>query len=369
MEYPIRVLHVVRYLEQGGIQNLLMNLYRNIDREKIQFDFLVCGQGVFEEEIKNLGGKIYQVSYITEVGEKKYIKELEKFFLEHPEYKIVHSHLNQVSGAVMQACKQANVPIRIAHSHNTNNSNNIVLKGYKRYLQSKINKYATDYLACTKEAAKWLFRKNINKAVLLNNAIETQKFQFSEKNRKEIREKLKIDDEAVVIGNVGRCVKAKNQEFLLDIFAEYKKKNKNAFLIIVGEGILKEKLIKKAKKIDSSIKIIEPTKEIEKYYSAFDYFVFPSKFEGLGIVLIEAQISGLQCFASEKVIPASVKITERLTFINLKQSPTLWAEKIPLNNVYAKERNNIAVRGDSYDIKNIAKQLEEIYIERYKKEK
>ena len=363
MEQPVRILHVVRYLEQGGIQNLLMNLYRNINRNKIQFDFLVCGEGVFDKEVKELGGKIYKIPYITEIGERNYKKEIINFLEKHPEYKIVHSHLNQVSGCVMEAAKKARVPVRIAHSHTTTNSNGKLQKLFKAYLQSKINKNSTDLFACSKEAAKWLFKSKAQEAIIIPNAIDIEKFKFSIVDRNEIRNQLKIPKNCVVLGNIGRFVDAKNHRYLLKIFKEYKKINKNSILLLIGYGKLENKIKKEIKKMNlvDSVRIIEPTKYIQKYYSMFDYFVFPSKYEGLGMVLIEAQISGLKCFASSKVIPNTTKITENIIYIDLEKTPSDWAKQIPVNNDYLKSREDVQVQSEKFDIKKVAKKLESFY--------
>ena len=362
MKYPIRVLHIVRYLEQGGIQNLLMNLYRHIDRNKVQFDFLVCGDGVFDDEVKKLGGRIYQMNYLTDLGTKRYENELIYFFKEHKEYKIIHSHLNEVSGIVMEAAKKAGVPVRIAHSHNTGNNNNFIQKIYKIYLKSKICKNATNLFACSKEAADWLFKRDSNKAIIISNGIDIERFSFEKSSRLEIRKLYGIDEKCVVLGNVGRLIKQKNQIFLLKIFYYYHKINSSSKLFIVGEGNLKVKILNKIRKLglNNYVIIINPTEQIEKYYNAFDFFIFPSLFEGLGMVLVEAQISGLKCFASNHVIPKSTKITDNINYIDLKQNPKEWAEMIPRSNEY--NRINVTIKNDSYDIRKITEKIQKFYL-------
>ena len=366
MKYPIRVLHIVRYLEQGGIQNLLMNLYRHIDRNKVQFDFLVCGDGVFDDEVKKLGGRIYQMNYLTDLGTKRYENELIYFFKEHKEYKIIHSHLNEVSGIVMEAAKKAGVPVRIAHSHNTGNNNNFIQKIYKIYLKSKICKNATNLFACSKEAADWLFKRDSNKAIIISNGIDIERFSFEKSSRLEIRKLYGIDEKCVVLGNVGRLIKQKNQLYLLDIFKCYHEENPNSKFMIVGEGKFKSRIENKIKKLkmEESVFLIKPTKEIEKYYSAFDYFLFPSKYEGLGMVLIEAQVSGLRCFASDKVIHKTTKVSQNIEYINLKSSPSEWANYIPKENNY--NRENVKLNVQEFDIGKISKKLQKFYEEKNK---
>ena len=369
MEYPIRVLHLVRYLEQGGIQNLLMNLYRHIDRNEVQFDFLVCGEGTFDDEVKELGGNIYKIGYITDLGKSKYEDALVKFFRQHSEYKIIHSHLNEVSGAVMEAAKKANVPVRIAHAHNTGNNNNIIQKIYKIYLKRKISKNATDLFACSEEAAKWLYGREYNKSVILNNAIDINRFDFSRTDRNEVRKKYNIADDCVLIGNVGRLLEEKNQLYLLEIFKYYHDKNPNSKLMLIGEGKYEKNIKIKIEelRLGKFVLIIKPTKEIEKYYSSFDYFIFPSKREGLGMVLIEAQVSGLKCFASDKVIPKTTKITKNIDFIDLKKGPQEWAKLIPTSNEYNREK--VIIKDDNYDIRRITEEIQKFYLkEQYENE-
>ncbi len=178
MGSPLRVLHVVVNMNRGGAETLIMNLYRNIDRTKVQFDFLTCKEGVFDSEIHEMGGKIHRIPYVTEVGHSGYVKELDLFFKEHPDYEIVHSHLDKMSGLVLRAAKKAEIPVRIAHSHNTQSEGGIGAKGYKWLVGRYINWNATHMFACSEVAAKWLFGSQAHKASILKNGIECDKFQF-----------------------------------------------------------------------------------------------------------------------------------------------------------------------------------------------
>lgn len=240
----IRVLHVFRNMNLGGSQALVMNIYNKIDRKKVQFDFLVSEDGIYDEEIKKMGGRIYKIPYITKVGQKQFAKELKQFFIKHKEYNIVHSHLNQITGVILEEAKKAGVTNRIAHSHSTNNRNNIIIKLYKSYLQSKIKDSATNLFACSKEAAKWLYKSNSENAKILVNGIDLKEYTFSEEKRKEVRESLKIGQDTIVVGHVGRMDYAKNHMFLLDIFHQYQKINSNSILLLVGDGTLRKKLRK-----------------------------------------------------------------------------------------------------------------------------
>lgn len=335
-----------------------MNLYRNINREKIQFDFLTHREGIFDDEIKKLGGRIYQLDYITKIGYFKYKKQLETFFKKHTEYKTIHVHLNQVSGIVLEVARKQNIRKRIVHSHNTQNTNLFVVKLYKCYLQSKINKNATIRLACSEKAGKWLYKKA--NFTVIPNGIEMEKFRFNTGNRDKIRKELNIANETIVIGNIARFDQQKNHLFLIDVFYEYLKLVNCAMLILIGEGILEENIRSKIKDkgIEDKVKFLGIKKDVEKYYSAFDYFVFPSLYEGLGIVLIEAQASGLKTYTSKGRVPEEAEISDYLKYIPLEENPKQWAQEIGKSNIY--ERKNIKL-SDNYDIRKIVNQIEKIY--------
>ena len=361
---PIRVLHVIGRMKRAGAETLLMNIYRNIDRNKIQFDFIVHDNGEYDEEILKLGGKIYRIKPLSKVGEMRYKKQIEKI-LENGKYLIVHSHINETSGAILQVAKKCKVPVRISHAHSTGNNSNLLYKIYKIYLKKKIPKYATDFFACSNQAAKWLFGKKAKKAVIVNNGIDTKKFEFDKTKRKEKRNEFGIDNETIVIGNIGRLTKTKNQEFLIDIFKELKNKKVNSKLMIVGEGKYYDELIKRVKKykLEEDIIFTGSRNDVQDIINVFDVFVFPSQYEGLGIVLIEAQCNGMQCFASDTV-PKTAKVTENLHYISLKNNAKYWTEKIieEYNACPKRDINAInEVRKNGYDIKLTTKFLEDFY--------
>lgn len=358
---PIRILQIIRQMNQGGAETFIMNVYRNIDRKKVQFDFLVNGKGVFDEEIKKLGGKIYYMNYITEIGQIKYKKQLKIFFKEHSEYTVIHSHIDQVSGIILEAAKEAGVTNRISHSHSTRNTNGIIGKIYKRYLQSKINKNATIKLACGIEAARWLYRKQWKTAITINNGIDIEKYKFSKEKRERIRKELNIDNNTILIGHVGRFSKVKNQEFLVEIFQEYEKNNNNSLLIMVGIGAEKERIEKlvQAKKLENKIKFLGLRQDTDAIYSAMDYMIFPSLYEGISLALIEAQVAGVKILASNTIDP-NTNISKTIQWADIKDEPSKWSEKI-LENKRADRReiNNADFSG--YDINNVAKELQKLY--------
>lgn len=360
MGNPLRVLHVVVNMNRGGAETLIMNLYRNIDRKKVQFDFLTCKPGVFDVEIKKMGGRVYRIPYISDVGHFQYVKGLDDFFLEHKEYEIVHSHLDKMSGLVLKSAKKAGVPVRIAHSHNTRSEGNAITRTYKWFAGRLIEPNSTVRLACSNLAAKWLFD---NKATIIRNGIETDRFEFSIAKRNEIRNKLNIDEKTVVLGHVGRFAKQKNHEFLIDVFHDYLKVNKNSTLLLVGDGPLRKDVENKVKRLDlnSKVKFLGIRKDIDHVLQAMDVFIFPSLHEGLPVSLVEAQGSGLPCLISDKV-SSEVDLGMQLVDFLPIQSTNIWVEKLKKMPRRVKEDVKKQLLDQGYDITSTTKIIENLYL-------
>ena len=214
MTKPVRILHVVVNMNRGGAETLIMNLYRNIDRSKVQFDFLTCKEGVFDSEIKQLGGIVHRIPYVSEAGHFGYIKALNNFFSKYSNYKIVHTHLNKMSGLVVRSAKKFGVKYCITHSHNTGGEGSFLAQSYKWYSGLYIRSNSDFNFACSEAAAKWLFRSKSNDVKLLNNGIEVETFHYSPDVRKMKRNELGIHDSQLVIGHIGRFTKQKNHQFL-----------------------------------------------------------------------------------------------------------------------------------------------------------
>ena len=269
-------------MNQGGVENFIMNFYRKIDKSKIQFDFLVNRKGYFDDEIKKMGGKIYYIPALQKVGQIKYQKNLDTFFQNHNEYKIVHSHLNQVTGLILERAKKANIPVRIAHSHNSKSPKNIVIRCYKNYLGNKIFNSANVYFACSKVAADWLFKGYSEKAIIINNAIDVDKFIYNQEKRKKIRQELNIvNDKMMLIGHIGRFNKQKNHLFLLKIFKDLLNKKDDCMLLLIGEGKLKNKIIKLIHKygLENKVKLLGTRKDVNDILQGIDVLLFPSLYE------------------------------------------------------------------------------------------
>lgn len=325
---PLRVLHVVVNMNRGGAETLLMNLYHTIDRSKIQFDFLTSKEGVFDREIESMGGIIHRIPYITDVGHIEYVRNLNQFF-SRQDYKIIHSHMDKMSGIILREAKKTGVPVRIAHSHNTQSEGGPAAKLYKSYAGSFINN-ATHYFACSNAAAKWLFKWNREKFSVLRNGIKLDNFIFSDEKRAKIREELEITDDEMVIGHVGRFNHQKNHSFLLNIFKELLSINPHSKLILAGDGTLRSQIEKEAKRLQIYEKILflGIRSDIDSLMQGFDIFVFPSLHEGLPLTLIEAQCAGLPCVISNKVTSEVSLGLNLIEFRNLTDSAEIWAETI-----------------------------------------
>lgn len=366
MSKPIRIAQVIGKWVGGGVEAVVMNYYRNIDHNKIQFDFICDSDStnIPYDEIEQLGGKVILISPYQKP--LSYHKELKKV-LEDGEYKIVHSHINALSVFSLFAAKRAKVPVRIAHSHSTTNKAEWKKNMLKQVLKPLSKLFATDYFACTEHAGRWLFgdkeyvKGNIN---LLNNAIDLEKFKYDEKIRKSKRKELGIENNTLVIGHIGRFVQQKNHSFLIDVFEKIHKKNPDSILLLAGQGPLMDEIKDKVNnlKLQDSVKFLGQRSDVSELYQVFDIFLLPSIYEGLGMVLIEAECSGLPCFVS-KDVPEVAKVTNNLDFISLDIKPDIWANKIleKLNN-YKRKDCLKDVQKAGYDIKIEVKKLEEYYV-------
>lgn len=365
---PIRVLQVVTIMNRGGLETMLMNYYRKIDRSKIQFDFIThrSERGHYDDEIEALGGTIYRMSPIKPGNYKKYFIELDEFFEEHKEYKVVHSHINENSGFVLRAAKKAGIKCRIAHNHvsGLGLDYKYLFRMYARFiLKDSVN----NYFACSNEAAKWLFGKDVfekKEVEILKNSIDLDIFKFDKKKADEIKKELKIEDK-FVIGHVGRFNASKNHDFLIDIFNEINKINNNSILLLVGEGNLKNTIMKKVNKLNlnKKVKFLGLRDDIDKIMSAMDVFAFPSKFEAFPVTLVEAQAIGLKCVVSNG-IPKEVNITNKVDFIDLKKDAKIWAEII-CNCSKEKYNSKKIIEDKGYDINKNVEWISNFYLKNY----
>lgn len=363
---PIRVAQIIGKWLGGGVEAVVMNYYRHIDRTKIQFDF-ICDDdstNIPYEEIESMGGRVILIPPYQKV--MKYLKELKRV-LEEGNYKIVHSHINALSVFSLRSAKKASVSVRIAHSHSTTNKIEWKKNLLKNILKPFSKVYATHYFCCTEHAGRWLFGNRTfdeGKVSVLNNAIDLSKFKYNPEIRTLKRKELGINDDMLVIGHIGRFVQQKNHSYVIDIFNEVHKKKNNSVLILVGQGPLQTEIEDKVRKLDlvDSVKFLGQRDDVHELYQVFDIFILPSLYEGLGVVLIEAQCSGCYCLASTEV-PGVAKVTGNIEFMSLGQKPIDWALRILRKETHKKASGcELEIMESGYGIKNEVKKLEYFYL-------
>lgn len=362
---PIRIAQIIGKWVGGGVENVVMNYYRHIDHDKIQFDFFCDDDStnIPYEEIEKMGGKVILIPPYQKVI--KYNKALKNIFNKE-KYKIVHSHINTLSVFPLLAAKQAGIKIRIAHSHSTTNRAEWKKNLLKQVLRPFSKVFATDYFCCSELAGRWLFGNKTydkGKVYLLNNAIDLDKFKYNEKIREEKRKELNLEKNELVVGHIGRFVAQKNHMYVIDVFNEIHKKNKNSILVLVGQGPLMKKVKEKVEKLQlkDSVKFLGQRNDVDELYQTFDVFLLPSLYEGLGMVLIEAQVSGLQCVCS-KEIPEMAKVTDNLEFMDLSLNSKTWAEHIlQLIKNYKRKDCKEEISETGYDIDKEVNKLQNKY--------
>ena len=367
----IRILHVVGTMDLGGAETFIMNLYRNIDRTKYQFDFLCHNriEAKYTDEILSMGGKMYMVEGISHVGFFKYQKNLYDFFKSHPEYQVVHSHQNDLNGIILKQAARAGVKMRVSHSHTEYHYKSFLRKAMFAFFKYNVNRYTTDAFACSKPSGKMLYTSKIRKNFeVIYNGIDTQKFAFNEEKRQAINNEFNLGD-GPVIGHVGRFAPVKNHTFIIDVFNEFLKVYPNAKLILVGTGDTLAKTKDKVKTlgIDANVLFLGSRTDVDCVLSGVDIFLFPSIFEGLPVSVVEAQCSGLKVITSDTISEDTV-ITDLITRMSLNHSAKQWAEKIEkiYNDSRTNKRNEYpkVINEAGFDAKHIADKLVERYLEK-----
>ncbi|MEY8410863.1 glycosyltransferase family 1 protein [Lachnospiraceae bacterium 62-26] len=363
----IRVLHVIGAMGTGGAENMIMNIFRTIDRKKIQFDFVVHSEKrqFYDAEIEELGGKIYHVNKFVIGNGVYYLRWWNNFFKLHNEYIIVHGHINSSAFLYLSVAKKYN-RITIIHSHATNDPA-VSVRNYIFKFFSFFTRYTADYFfACSLSAGMDRFGEKVissNRFEVIENGIDADKFRFNKEKREKIREELGISDNTIVVGHVGRFTRAKNHDFLIRFYKSYRELVFKSELWLVGDGELKKDIQKLAEANDlgDSVRFINVTKQVENYMQAMDVFVFPSIFEGLGIVLIEAQASGLPCIVSEN-IQKEADIGAGIVFqLDLRENMDKWIETVN-RALEMKRKDNIKnIIESGFSIYDSAKKLESLY--------
>lgn len=363
----IRVLHVLGTTNLGGAESRIMELYRSMDRESVQFDFLVHTdkEGHYSREIVSLGGCIYNVPRFNGKNYRTYRKALVEFFDRHHEFAAVHGHMTSTAAIYLPIAKCAGIPITIAHARSAG-----VDRGIKGVV-TKIFRYPlknrADYLfTCSAEAGVAVYGKKAvqqGRVWTIPNAIDTGRFRFNAEVREKMRKELGLA-EKFVIGHVGRFGFMKNHAYLIDIFSELCKMRDDAALVLIGKGELEDKIKQKTKDLglEEKVHFLGTRSNVEDYYQAFDYFVFPSSFEGLPGSAAEAQAAGLCCLISDKVTREAA-LTDLAVYKRIDEPPIKWAEKIQENAQKAMIRRDTQqeILAKGFDVTIQAGQMEQFY--------
>lgn len=371
---PVRILNLFTIMNRGGAESMVMNYYRKMDRSKIQFDFLVHREerGAFDEEIESMGGKIFRICPLNPLKFGEYKKQIAKFFDIHTEYKIIHSHMSESGYFAFKEAIKHDIPIRICHAHNTPNYSgwmiNDRIKGICRYyFKNRIRSLTTDMFTCSNDAGKWLFGyENASRLIMMNNAVDAGSLKYSDEVSQIVKQELGINGK-YVIGHTGRFNVQKNHKFLIEIFRKYSEINKDAVLLLAGDGELKSE-IKKAVadyKIEDKVIFLGVRSDMERIYQAFDIFLFPSLFEGLSVALIEAQAAGIPCVVSENISPQTI-ITDIVEKLPIDKGVSCWIEKLKEKETAERYDNYESVVEAKFDIESNVKWLTDYYLKALK---
>ena len=370
LDNKIYVLVLITVMDRAGAETMMMNYLRNIDRDKIHMDFLINRQekADYEEEIEELGSYVYHMCPLYPFQFRRYKKEFRNFLKAHPEYRIIHSHLEERSYFALKIAKEMGIPVRIVHAHSVPKRFDFKMP-VRLYFRHKLKGVYTHRFACSEEPALWLFGST-DDVTFMKNAIDTNKFVFDEHARGKIRKNLLINEGTLVVGHIGRFTHEKNHKFLIEIFNHVNKLNDNCMLLLIGGGKPKEEvetkseMVEKVQKLglENKVKFLGVRDDVNELMSAMDVLVMPSVSEGFPVTLVEAQAAGLRCVVSD-VVPYQCNVTDEMQFMSLSQDAQEWADKILsfcMLKLNAEEMNE-KVKKAGLDIAENAKWLEELY--------
>lgn len=354
---PVRVLHVLTGLSTGGAESFIMNMYRNMDREKVQFDFLLrSDENVYRDELEQMGSRVYTTASFP----RNFIKnafQTERFFREH-RYDIIHVHANALLYTfALSSAKRNGVSCRIIHSHNAAMAH-MELLPIHTFNKKRIGKLATDFFACSEDAGKWMFPGDFS---VIHNAIDLNTYAYSPEKRTQVRTQLGIPKDAFVIGHIGRFVKQKNHAFLIETFHEVLQSKPEARLLLVGDGELRPEMEEKVEKLRIADRVIflGTRKDAADIINAFDLFVFPSLYEGLSIAALEAQANGLTIICSG-AIPNQILFGNNAKKILLSEGPGTWAKHILCADSTRRDMK-MELSEMGFDIQEEAKKMQDFY--------
>lgn len=365
----VKILHYIGSLDFGGSQSFVMELYRKIDKEKVQFDFVTFpgeNRGIYKE-VRGLGGQIFECPRYSGVNHFAFCRWWDSFLKEHPEYQIVHGHVRSCASVYMPIVKKHD-RTAIVHSHSTSNGKGVSAV-VKAVLQWPI-RYIADYLfSCSEIAGIWLYgAKAIRKPNyrMIPNCVDCSRFAYSPEKRSQTRRMHGLTEDTFVIGHIGRFHEAKNHRFIIDVFASVLSDKPEAKLLLVGDGELRKQIedYAEAKGVRKNVLFVGSRADTENYYAMMDVFVLPSLWEGLPVCAVEAQASGLPCLLSD-TITRDVNLTDQVTYASLRKGSEDWAQMVLqyVNRMRRGINEEKAEKLLQFDSAHVAKELQEFYLQ------
>ncbi len=356
-------------MDLGGAETLIMNWYRNIDRKKLQFDFLCHNrtEAKYSKEILSLGGRMYCIPGMSHGGPLKYQNNLYAFFSSHKEYMVVHSHMNELNGIILKQAQKAGIPNRYTHMHTVFTNVSLEKKILLMICKKNINRYTTRAFSCSRAAGEQLYRKELLKTfTVISNGINVENFRYHETVAAAVREELGIGN-GPVIGHVGRFAPVKNHAFILHCFKGFLDLYPEAKLILIGEGELNERIKIDADEmgISDSVLSLGTRTDVNRLMNAMDLFLFPSIKEGLPVSVIEAQAAGLGVLISDAISDETM-LTDLIRQKSLSDPPIEWAHELSamykLKGSYDRSVYPEQIREKGFDARAGAEMMSRIYL-------
>lgn len=373
---PIRILLLFTVMDRGGAETMVMNYYRHIDRQQIQFDFMVHRErrGAYDDEIESMGGRIYRMPPIYPQNFVRYKRMLKEFFDEHDEYQIIHSHMSELGYFAFEEAKRHGVPVRICHAHNAPDFKHENLIQYiklipRYYFIRRIRHLTTDFFVCSNIAGVWLYGKERqNEFVFMRNAIETEKFLYNVDEANAIRQELGILNQRLIC-HVGRFNRQKNHSFLIDIFKEIHEIDADSILLLIGDGDLRKEIEDKVNRfnLQDNVRFLGVRDDVPQLLKASNVLLFPSYYEGLSVVLVEAQATGIRCVVTNSLAKETVICENQMILVPLQKSAKEWADIVLNEKSDNREYAVDIMKEEGWDVSVNAKWLQDYYLNSMKR--
>lgn len=365
MSHPIKVLAIVRKMEPAGLENRLMDIIRNINYEHVCIDVYTyqTEEGIYDNEIRILGGTVYYNPPLTVWNMFWYVNYFKAFLLNHPEYKIIHAYQDAWCSVFCKGAYCAGVPVRIAHSRTAINAFSLTYI-IKNIIKLPTKKYATHYFAVSEKAGRWLYGDRLyekNRVQIWPNAIDANSFYYNKSIREKVRRNNHWTDEYIVM-HVGNFTYPKNHPFILEVFRYIAGRDEKARLVLVGAGNHEfiDLFMKKNEWLRNRISLLGSRRDINELLQGADVFLFPSIFEGLPGAVVEAQTAGLPCVISD-TIAKEVCITPFVKMLALTENVSVWAQAVLDCKLFERENTAKYLTESGFDIHSLVKMLSEFY--------